>query len=194
MVLEGRKQAKIIQKTSTEWVIRPRCIFQMITAYVHDKPDQGSPIIMLFSVMCGGWCANLFLIWRLRGWSQELIASWSGTPEPVILEGIKVPPPCWAALSAGGCTRFELTHPGKAIKNRCPPAHTYVLELCTNSRPGSWTASEKKGKTRDLSEENNSLYLWDANLLAHYWLVMWPWHGRSSGTAPGLMSRKGANR
>lgn len=69
------------------------------TAYVQDEPDQGSPIIMLFSVMCGGRCANLLLIWRLRGWSQGLIASWSGTPEPVVLEGIKVPPPCWAALS-----------------------------------------------------------------------------------------------
>lgn len=97
--------------------------------------------IILFSVRCGGQRANAFLIWRLWGWSQELIVSWSGAPEPIVLEGIKVPPPAGLLSHTGACARVELTCPGNAIENRSPPAHT-----CWSSVPNPDPEVEQQAK------------------------------------------------
>lgn len=109
--------------------------------------------IILFSVRCDGLRANSFLIRRLSGWSQQLIVSWSRTPEPIGLGGMKVCPPLGCLLSEGACRRvssneIELLRVGPAhtsnlTKKETPPApfgveQDEVTELCTKSWPRSW--------------------------------------------------------
>lgn len=78
-----------------------------VRAYMQDPFNRGlSPTryafnnqIFLFRVRREALRANGFLIRHLWGWSQELIVSWSGAPEPIVLEGMKVRRPCWAVFS-----------------------------------------------------------------------------------------------
>lgn len=192
MVLEGRKQAKKKKQTkkkkksiiftSTECVIRPHCIFQVVTAYMQDEPDKGSQSYHF--VQCQVWLPvyerlpNMVSLRLVTG--ADCILIWSTWAHCSGRDKSRTP--CWAALSQQVCVRVLSD---RKLISSC----THVLELCAKSWPGSWSAKQK-GKKKSSSR---TVYLWDANLLAPYWLVLWPWYRRSSWNGPALMSWKGAN-
>lgn len=155
MVLEGRKQAKKKNKQKrkkNQSFLHPQNVLYVLTASSRWSQHtcrtnliRVPNHIILFSVRCGCRCMNAFLIWCLWGWSQELIASWSGAPEPIVLEGIKVAPPAGLlSLSRFVCTCW-------VIENWSLP-----VRMCWNSAPNpdpEVGQQSKKGKRRALAEQ-----------------------------------------
>lgn len=184
MVLEGRKQAKNQTKNNQiyHFYIHRMCYTSSMhlpgAHRIHAGPTWlgFTNHVILFSVRWGRR-VNTFLIWCPWGWPQELIESWSGAPEPKVLKGIKVPPPAGLlSLNRYVCTCQAHT-PGKCDRKKLISSSTHALELCIKSWAGldrGWSANKKR-KRRDLADERNSVYLWDANFLARYWPVAVKW-------------------